>query len=265
MSKPRICKTCKWLHNRAEPCWSCQRWGKGKTDYYIPAEETLGEYLERKEREEMDKTNMSTEQLLDAMLHCVISGDCTICPYWNDKTGCSLEDEEVDLMREAYKHLERLQQELIDERDRYDRLVSFELEEAELLRAAKNASAGILRCAQNDKPLVQGGENTSSTADAVPLPLKGKANEGWAEVVATSSAAAGHLPLEGKANGNDDTVRRCAEYIAEKHLQMDEEPPQGGCGQASAVYGASPDHPRYCRGARVRQPQIRRSQKLAHG
>ena len=58
------------------------------------------------------------------------------------------------------------------------------------------------------------GYDTSSTADAVPLPLKGKANEGWAEVVATSSTA----------DERDDTVRRCAEYVAEKHLQMDDEP-----------------------------------------
>ena len=211
MSKPRICKTCKWLRHRVEPCCSCSRWGRGKTDHYIPAEETLGEYLERKGQEDMDKTNMSTEQLLGAMRYCVIAGDCTICPCWNDKTGCSFEGGEIDLLREAYKHLERLQQELIDERDRYDRLVSFELEEAELLRAAKNDSAGILRCAQNDKPLAQGGENTSSTADAVPLPLKGKANEGWAEVVDTSSTA----------DERDNPVKRCAEYIAEKHLQMD--------------------------------------------
>ena len=275
MSKPRICKSCHWLHNRAEPCCSCSRWGKGKTDHYIPAEETLEEYLERKGREDMDKTNMSTEQLLDAMLHCVISGDCTIYHYWNDKTGCSFEDEEVDLMREAYKHLERLQQELIDERDRYDRLVSFELEEAELLRAAKDmlgacaykvffgdaenakpadctsstadkGTEGNERSVEGDAPyngnicttneiagmaaarmeaakangityaeqLQRERENTSSTADAVPLPLKGKANEGWAEVVATSSAA----------DERDDTVRRCAEYIAEKNLQLDEEP-----------------------------------------
>ena len=205
MSKPRICKTCKWLHHRVEPCCSCLRWGKGKTDYYIPAEETLGEYLERKEREdnmETDVKNMTTEKLLDAMAHCLISGECTICPYWKGKgVGCSFENEDVDLMNEAYKHLKALRQELIDERDRYDRLVSFELEEAELLREAKTASAEILRCAQNDKLLVQGGENTSSTADAVPLPLKGK------------------------VNGGDDTVRRCADFLAEKLLQTSDVPP----------------------------------------
>lgn len=69
MSKPRICKSCKWLHNRVEPCCSCSRWGKGKTDHYIPAEETLGEYLERKERENMEKEktieNLSTDDERD--------------------------------------------------------------------------------------------------------------------------------------------------------------------------------------------------------
>lgn len=138
MSKPRICKSCKWLHNRAEPCWSCQRRGKGKTDHYIPAEETLGEYLKRKEREEMKY--FSTDQLIRALR--------------NNRSS------EGSLKRIAAARLEQLQQELIDER-----------------------------------------EDTSSTADAVPL------------------------PLEGKADGGDDTVRRCAEYVAEKHLQMDEEPP----------------------------------------
>ena len=53
MSKPRICQSCRWIRNWVEPCCSCSRWGKGKTDHYIPAEETLGEYLQRKEREEM--------------------------------------------------------------------------------------------------------------------------------------------------------------------------------------------------------------------
>lgn len=140
MSKPRICKSCHWLHNRAEPCWSCSRWGKGKTDHYIPAEETLGEYLERKEREDMGVENMkdfSTEKLIKAL---------------RDNLGSK-----NSLKKIAADRLEQLQQELIDER-----------------------------------------EATSSTADAVPLPLEGKANE------------------------RDDTVRRCAEYVAEKRLQEDE-------------------------------------------
>ena len=40
--------------------------------------------------------------------------------------------------------------------------------------------AEVLRGAQDDESLVQDGEDTSSTADAVPLPLEGKANDGGA-------------------------------------------------------------------------------------
>lgn len=189
MSKPRICKTCKWLHHRVEPCCSCLRWGKGKTDYYIPAEETLGEYLERKEQEKtMDENSksMTTEKLLDAMAHCLISGECTICPYWKGKgVGCSFENEDVDLMNEAYKHLKALRQELIDERDRYDRLVSFELEEAAELREAREFG-----------------------------------------VCPSSDGCAASFSPKGRSLSEDDTVKRCAEYIAEKHLQMEEEPPE---------------------------------------
>ena len=172
MSKPRICKSCKWLRHRVEPCCSCSRWGKGKTDYYIPAEETLKEYLERKEQEDMEKEknigNLSTDELIKSLRIC---GDdkttCDGCAQWNqqDDYGCAnryYQDGCSNALKNAAAdRLEQLQQELIDER-----------------------------------------EDTSSTADAVPLPLKGK------------------------ANGNDDTVRRCAEYVAEKHLQMDEEPPE---------------------------------------
>lgn len=216
MSKPRICKTCKWLRHRVEPCCSCSRWGKGKTDHYIPAEETLGEYLERKGREDMDKTNMSTEQLLDAMLHCVISGDCTICPYWNDKTGCSFEYEEVDLMREAYKHLARLQQELIDERDRYDRLVSFELAEAEELRAEKKFAASCaFKALFADTVSASIGVCPSSDGCAASFSPKGRSQS---EEV--TPPAGGYE--SSTADERDDTVRRCAEYIAEKHLQMDD-------------------------------------------
>lgn len=159
MSKPRICKSCHWLQNRAEPCWSCSRWGKGKTDHYIPAEETLGEYLKRKEWEEMGKEkntkNLSTDELIKSLRICGdVKTTCAVCAFWK-RANCA-----DKLKNAAADRLEQLQQELIDER-----------------------------------------EDTSSTADAVPL------------------------PLEGKANGNDDTVRRCAEYVAEKHLQMDEEPP----------------------------------------
>lgn len=148
MSKPRICKSCRWLHNRAEPCWSCLRWGKGKTDYYISAEETLREYLQRKEREEMEKEkaieNLSTDELIKTYELCINADECMQCPFkW--------EEDCVDkLSAEALNRLKQLQHELIDER-----------------------------------------ENTLPAADE-----------------------------------RDDTVIRCAEYVAEKHLQMDDEPPE---------------------------------------
>ena len=199
MSKPRICKTCRWLEHRAEPCCSCLRWGKGKTDHYIPAGETLGEYLERKEQEktmDKDSKSMTTEKLLDAMAHCLMSGDCTVCPYWKGKgIGCSFENEDVDLMNEAYKHLKALQQELIDERDRYDRLVSFELAEAAELREARKFAAA---CAFK-----------AFFADTV-RPSIG---------VCPSS--------DGKDELGADVNKRCAEYIAEKELQTSDVPPGG--------------------------------------
>ena len=283
MSKPRICKSCHWLHNRAEPCWSCQRWGKGKTDHYISAEETLGEYLERKEQEDMEKEktfeNLSTDELIKSLRICGdVTAHCVECAF-RKSTAC-----EDKLKNAAVDRLEQLQQELIDERDRYDRLVSFELDEAEILRAAKGfvgacvnrvfftdeanetekigvfqllkadctSSAGNKGAGGNERS-VEGDApyngNICATDESVEMAVArmeaAKANgityaeqlqRDWED---TSSAPAGHLevncpagareatlgcPLEGKANG-DDTVRRCAEYVAEKRLQMDDEPP----------------------------------------
>ena len=227
MSKPRICKSCRWLHNRAEPCWSCQRWGRGKTDYYVSAEETLREYLKRKEQKEMGV--MTTNEIIKNLELCSNSthpDSCTKCTFASAKNCYK------HLFVATIKHIKSLEQELIDERERYARLVSFELAEAELLRAAKGfVGACVNRVFFTDQAnesekisvfqLLKADctspeqKDTSSTADAVPLPLKGKTNEGCAEVVATSSTA----------DERDDTVRRCAEYVAEKHLQMDEEPP----------------------------------------
>lgn len=141
MSKARICKTCKWLHNRVEPCCSCSRWGKGKTDHYIPAEETLGEYLERKEREAMEKEKvvdgLTTDELIKSLRICGdVKTTCAVCAFWK-RANCA-----DKLKNAAADRLEQLQQEW---------------------------------------------EDTSSTADE-----------------------------------RDDTARRCAEYIAEKHLQMDD-------------------------------------------
>ena len=285
MSKPRICKTCKWLHNRVEPCCSCSRWGRGKTDHYIPAEETLGEYLERKEREDMEKINvedLSTAQLIDAMQHCVISGDCKLCPYWGNGRGCSFENENVDLMEEALKHLKQLQQELIDERDRYDRPVSFELAEAELLRAAKGFVGSCVdrvfftdNANESEKISVfqllkadctspeqkdtspTAGEDTPHQSPAVTASPQGgeafnvpsrycdceksKLNEFYKNFKQQYSVEirkgpdnVPRLPLIAVEDLDkaDDTVRRCAEYVAEKHLQLDDEwPPEVGCGE----------------------------------
>lgn len=176
MSKPRICKTCKWLRYTVEPCCSCSQWGKGKTDHYIPAEETLGEYLKRKEREENKMSQLKTEAIIKSLKICnniaKNEWECNKCIFSSAKNCTS------HLIGATIKHIKFLERELIDERDRYDRLVSFELAEAEELWALREAP--------------------SSTADAAPL------------------------SIEGKVNGGDDTVRRCAEYLAEKHLQEDE-------------------------------------------
>ena len=196
MSKPRICKTCKWLRHRVEPCCSCLRWGKGKTDHYISAEETLGEYLKRKEREEMEKEknieNLSTDELIKTFELCINADECMQCPFkW--------EEDCVDkLSAEALNRLKQLQQELIDERDR------------------------IPQSAMPTAPFNKGANEDAEVADTSSAPA------GHLEVNCPAGAREATLgcPLEGKANGNDDTVRRCAEYVAEKHLQMDEEPPK---------------------------------------
>lgn len=130
MSKPRICKSCHWLQNRAEPCWSCSRWGKGKTDHYISAEETLGEYLERKEREEMGL--VQAKKVIAGFEHCIKEEECSKCPL-------------ADVHAKGWGSCSQLA---------IDTLKSL-IEECELLRAAareaENPSAEILRFAQDDK------------------------------------------------------------------------------------------------------------------
>lgn len=170
MSKPRICKTCKWLHNRVEPCCSCSRWGKGKTDHYIPAEETLGEYLERKEWEDMDKEKvvegLTTDELIDLLRLCAV-GYCadTKCPlYGESKCGSRLE-------LTAAARLEQLRQELIDERDRYDRLVSFELAEAEELKALKQQMRAAEYIAEKHLQIDELPPDQQAKADAGKLQL----------------------------------------------------------------------------------------------
>ena len=187
MSKPRICKSCRWLEHRAEPCCSCLRWGKGKTDHYIPAGETLGEYLKRKGQEENMKNivitpDIKTGEIIEALRN-------------NQDSPCSLR-------RVAADRLEQLEQEIIDERDRYDRLVSFELAEAAELREARKFAAA---CAFK-----------ASFADTV-RPSIG--------VCLSSDGFAASFSPKGRSLSENDTVKRCAEYIAEKHLQEDDVPP----------------------------------------
>ena len=217
MSKPRICKSCHWLQNRAEPCCSYSRWGKGKTDHYIPAEETLGEYLERKEMEEMKY--FSTDQLIRALR--------------NNRSS------EGSLKKLAADRLGQMQQELIDERDRYDRLVSFELDEAELLKAAKDMlGACMFKVLFTDTPHQSPAVTASpqgGKAFKVPSRYcdceKSKLNEFYKNfkqqcsvVIRNGPDTVPLVPLIAVEDLDkaDDTVRRCAEYVAEKRLQEDE-------------------------------------------
>ena len=209
MSKPRICQSCHWLQNRAEPCWSCSRWGKGKTDHYIPAEETLKEYLERKEREDMRKEksieNLNTDELMAALSVCTdYSVECKECPL-HSQNGCLKK-----LKLAAFDRIKQLQQELIDERDRYDRLVSFELDEAQMLNAAKDMlGACMYKVFFGDAP------HQSPMATASP-------RGGEACRVPQHYCKCERGNTSSTADERDDTVRRCAEYVAEKHLQMDD-------------------------------------------
>lgn len=234
MSKPRICKTCKWLHNRVEPCCSCSRWGKGKTDHYIPAEETLKEYLERKEREDMKKEksieNLSTDELIECYKLCM-NGDCEEC------LGRLGDDCASRLSEAIIKRLKQLQKDIIVIKEMagdamYKAMLAF--------RANKSSSDCPSSAADKDvevnKRSVEGDAlyngNICATNESVEMAVQRMetamangityAEQLQRERENTSSAPAGHLPLEGKANERDDTARRCGEYVAEKHLQMDD-------------------------------------------
>lgn len=93
--------------------------------------------MKRKEREDMEKEknieNLSTDELIKTFELCTNADECMKCPFkW--------EEDCVDqLSAEALNRLKQLQQELIDERDRYDRLVSFELAEAAELKSIRDA------------------------------------------------------------------------------------------------------------------------------
>lgn len=77
--------------------------------------------------------NLSTDELIKLLRICGnANASCDGCVARNHPDGC------INAVKNAAAdRIKQLQQELIDERDRYDRLVSFELDEAELLRAAK--------------------------------------------------------------------------------------------------------------------------------
>lgn len=126
---------------------------------------------------EMNIENMSTDELIKALRTCASSvSQCRVCLLWeNDDCARPLKEAAAD-------RLKQLQQELIDERDRFDRLVSFELAEAAELRAARE-------------------------------------NESVKQAVARAEAARTH------GRSYAEQLQREREYLAEKHLQTDELPP----------------------------------------
>ena len=205
---------------------------------------------------------MNTNDLIKLFEGCSTTDYCSNCVMELD------DDCLVKLNAAVIECLKQLQQENIDERDRYDRLVSFELDEAELLKAAKDAIARIFRpdpdeianAATAMYPSSEQ-EDTSSTADgdtphqspavtaspqrgeAFKVPSrycdceKSKLNEFYENFKQQYCAAVRNgpdnvprVPLVAVEDLDkaDDTVRRCAEYVAEKHLQIDDEPPESG-------------------------------------
>lgn len=154
---------------------------------------------------------MTTNEIIKNLELCSNSihpDSCTKCTFASAKNCYK------HLFAATIKHIKSLEQELIDERDRDDRLVSFELAEAELLRAAKGfVGACVNRVFFTDKA------NESEKISVFQL-LKADCTS--PEQNDTSSTV----------DERDDTVRRCAEYVAEKHLQMDDEwPSEVGCGE----------------------------------
>ena len=122
MAKARTCRRCVWRKHKVEPCCWCRRLHRGKKDDYF------------KEDEEVEQ-DYTTKDLIQSLRGCQPDDaqrkDC-ICRAHRAYGDCF----EV-LMDHAAETIEQLQQELIDERDRYDRLVSFELCEAKELGARK--------------------------------------------------------------------------------------------------------------------------------
>ena len=186
---------------------------------------------------------LSTDELIKSLRICGNPNTtCTGCVFRaQNRCGSVLKNATAD-------RLEQLQQELIDERDRCDRIVGFELAEAETLNEARKfIGACVDRVFFTDK---------ANETEKISVFQLLKADCTSLEREATSSTAGGDTPhqspavtaslQEGEAfnvprvpliavedlDKADDTVRRCAEYVAEKHLQMDDEwPSEVGCGE----------------------------------
>ena len=120
MAKARTCRRCVWRKHKVEPCCWCRRLHKGKKDDYF------------KEDEEVEK-DYTTKELIESLRCCKFLSKCESCIFSGIERGkcCDL------LFEAAAETIEQLQQELINERDRYNRLVSFELCEAKELAARK--------------------------------------------------------------------------------------------------------------------------------
>lgn len=121
MAKARTCRRCVWRKHKVEPCCWCRRLHKGKKDDYF------------KEDEEVEK-DYTTKDLIQSLRGCQPDeAQCKDCICGDYVYGDCFKV----LVGHAAETIEQLQQELIDERDRYDRLVSFELAEAKELAARK--------------------------------------------------------------------------------------------------------------------------------
>lgn len=121
MAKARTCRRCRWREHKVEPCCWCRRLHKGKKDDYF------------KEDEEVEK-EYTTKDLIQSLRGCQPDeAQCKDCICGDYVYGDCFKV----LVGHAAETIEQLQQELIDERDRYDRMVSFELCEAKELAARK--------------------------------------------------------------------------------------------------------------------------------
>ncbi len=122
MAKARTCRRCKWRKHKVEPCCWCRRLHKEKKDDYF------------QEEEESVEKDIRTEDLIQSLRGCQPDeAMCESCIYGDEGYGDCFKN----LSEAAAKRIAQLQRELIDERDRYDRLVSFELAEARELAARK--------------------------------------------------------------------------------------------------------------------------------